>query len=50
MILRHMLRKATRPRFAVSKRGTGTTRASDIVLMVSAVSLVVLAAYSILHG
>lgn len=50
MILRHMLRKATRPRSGVPKRGAGTTRASDIILMMSAVSLVALAAYSILHG
>jgi hypothetical protein len=50
MILRHMLRKATRPRFGSPKRGSGTARASDIILMMSAVSLVALAAFKILHG
>jgi hypothetical protein len=50
MILRHMLRKNTRPRPGHTARGTGTTRASDIILIMSALALVVLAAFKILHG
>ena len=50
MILRHRLRKNARPRAGPPARATGTTRASDIILMMSAVALVALAAFKILHG
>lgn len=50
MILRHRLRKTTRSRTGLPARETGTARASDIILMMSAITLVVLAAFKILHG
>ncbi|MBO9135050.1 MULTISPECIES: hypothetical protein [Rhizobium] len=51
MILRHMLRKRTRPRAGSPARGpAATTRASDVILMMMAILLVVLAAFKILHG
>ncbi len=51
MILRHMLRKRTRPRTGSPARGTaGATRATDVILIMMAILLVALAAFKILHG
>ena len=51
MILRHRLRNAFHPGPGAPGRGNGpTTRASDIILVMMASLLVIVAAFRILHG